>query len=95
MIFKKQHFIFFFLDDFHHGTFNHIMHFIGFTIGYGLGKPNIVTISLSPFIMESGHIYNFLKGRHKEHFIKIIPLQLLSWIIFILLGYFLARSLGY
>ena len=72
----KKHYILFFLDDFHHGVFNHVMHFIGFfLLGYGVGKLNIFFIIASPFIMESGHLYNYFRGIHKEHAIKIIPLQ--------------------
>lgn len=89
----KKHYIFFFLDDFHHGAVNHLLHFIGFTVlGYGLGKPSLLLIILSPFIMESGHIYNYLSGIHKEHAVKIIPLQLLAWIIFVIAGLLLERT---
>lgn len=92
----KKHFILFFLDDFHRGAVNHVLHFVGFTIlGYGLGKPNLWLIIVSPFIMESGHFYNFSRGIHKEHAIKIIPLQLLAWIIFVGLGIYLARVFGF
>ncbi len=92
----KKHFLFFFLDDFHQGAVNHVVHFIGFTVlGYGLGKPSLFLIILSPFIMELGHFYNYFRGVHREHAIKIIPLQLLAWIIFVGLGYIIAKNLGY
>lgn len=88
----KKHIIFFFLDDFHHGAVNHVLHFIGFTIlGYGLGKPNLLLIILSPFIMEIGHFYNYFRGVHKEFALKIIPLQWLAWLIFVALGYFITK----
>lgn len=88
----KKHFLLFFLDDFHHGAVNHVLHFIGSTLlGYGLGKPSLLLILLSPVIMESGHVYNYFRGVHKEYAIKIIPLQLLGWIIFVLIGYLLAQ----
>ena len=92
----KKHFLFFFLDDFHQGAVNHVVHFIGFTIlGYGLGKPSLLLIILSPFIMELGHFYNYFRGVHREHTIKIIPLQWLAWIIFVGIGYLIAKILGY
>lgn len=91
----KKHFLFFFLDDFHRGSFNHLLHFIGFTLlGYGLGKPNLWIVILSPFIMEAGHVYNFMRGTHKEHAIKIIPVQLLAWIVFVGIGFIIARLLN-
>lgn len=88
-----QHFIFFFLDDFHHGSLNHVIHFVGFTVlGYGLGKKNLWLIIASPFIMEIGHIYNYLRGIHSEHAVKIIPLQWLAWVIFVSAGYLIAKT---
>jgi len=88
----KKHLLFFFLDDFHHGAMNHVLHFIGFTLlGYGLGKPNLTLIILSPFIMESGHVWNYFRGVHKDHAIKILPLQLGAWIVFVILGFLVAR----
>lgn len=88
----KKHFIIFFLDDFHHGAINHLIHFVGFTLlGYGLGKPDLLLIIISPLIMELGHVYNYFRGIHREHAIKIIPLQLLAWFIFVTIGIFIAR----
>ena len=88
----KKHFIIFFLDDFHHGAINHVIHFVGFTLlGYGLGKPDLLLIIISPLIMELGHVYNYFRGIHREHAIKIIPLQLLAWFIFVVIGAFIAR----
>ena len=79
----EQHFILFFLDEFHRGALNHIIHFIGFTVlGYGLGKRNWWIIISSPFIMEMGHVFNYLTGTHPELALKIIPLQWLAWVIF-------------
>ena len=89
---KKSHKLFFFLDDFHHGVVNHLTHFVGFTLlGYGLGKPSLVLIILSPIIMESGHLYNFAQGKHKKETIQLIPIQLLTWFIFVGIGYFIAK----
>ena len=91
---KKIHFIGFFLDEFHHGAVNHVLHFIGFTLlGFGLGSQNWLIVIFSPAVMESGHIYNYLTGRHKELAIKIIPLQLVAWIIFVGFVYLLTRAL--
>ena len=92
----KRHFLFFFLDDFHQGAVNHILHFVGFTmLGYGLGKESLLIIIISPFVMELGHFWNYTRGIHKEHAIKIIPLQLLAWIIFVGIGFLVAKLLGY
>jgi len=92
---KNRHFLLFFLDDFHKGTVNHILHFIGFTIlGYGLGKPSLLLIILSPFIMELGHLYNYSRGIHKEQALKIIPLQWLAWVLFVGVGYLLTIILN-
>lgn len=92
---KPKHYLLFFLDDFHKGAVNHIIHSIGFTVlGYGLGKPNLILIVISPFIMEMGHLYNYTKGVHKEFAAKIIPLQLFAWLVFVVLGYLLSKILG-
>lgn len=91
----KKHWLFFFLDDFHQGAVNHLIHSIGFTaLGYGLGKPSLIIILISPLIMELGHVYNYLRGIHKEHALKILPLQIIAWIIFVLVGYWIANSFG-
>lgn len=87
----KKHFIIFFLDDFHHGAVNHVFHFIGFTIlGYGLGTRSLLVIVVSPIIMELGHFYNYFRGIHREHAIKIIPLQWLAWVVFVGVGYLIS-----
>ena len=92
----NKHYIIFFLDNFHRGAVNHATHFIGCTIlGYGLGTLNLTLIIISPLIMEAGHLYNYAKGIHKEHAIKIIPLQLASWIIFVGIGFLLAKTFGF
>ena len=88
----NTHFLFFFLDDFHHGAVNHMMHAAGFTVlGYGLGARNIYLIAASPFVMELGHFYNYSRGIHREHAVKIIPFQWLAWIIFVFVGYLISR----
>ena len=92
----KKHWLFFFLDDFHRGAVNHLVHFIGFTVlAYGLGKPSLILIIASPFIMELGHFYNYLRGIHREHAIKIIPIQWIAWLFFVAIGYLLAKLFGY
>jgi len=56
--------IIFFLDEFHHGAANHVIHFAGFTLlGYGLATQNLFIVMLSPLVMEAGHIYNY-SGNH-------------------------------
>jgi len=88
-MFKK---IIFFLDEFHHGAVNHVIHAAGFTIlGYGLGIQNWWIVVLSPFIMEAGHLYNYATGRHRKFAIRIIPLQIVAWLIFVALGYLFTR----
>ena len=85
----------FFLDEFHHGAVNHLIHFIGFTLlGYGLGIRSLPIIIISPFVMEAGHVYNYIRGRHRKHAIKIIPLQIAAWLVFLGLGYLFAKSVG-
>lgn len=92
----KKHYLLFFLDDFHRGAINHVIHFIGFTVlGYGLGKQSLLLIILSPFIMELGHFYNYFRGVHREHALKIIPLQWLAWVIFVGIGYLLSNMLDF
>lgn len=89
---KRKHFIFFFLDNFHRGVVNHLMHFIGFTVlGYGMGSGNIILIILSPFVMELGHFYNYYRGIHRDYAVKIIPYQWLAWIVFVAIGYGLTK----
>ena len=88
----EQHFVLFFLDEFHQGAFNHVTHFIGFALlGYGLGRRNWWLVILSPIIMEMGHVFNYFTGIHQEVAIKIIPLQWLAWIIFVGAGYLISR----
>ena len=92
----KKHLLFFFLDDFHHGAVNHVVHAIGFTVlGYGLGVKSLILILISPFIMELGHFYNFTRGVNREMAIKIIPLQWLAWVIFVGAGYMVSRLTSY
>ena len=84
--------IIFLLDDFHHGAVNHVIHWIGFTLlGYGLGIQNWWIVILSPFIMEAGHLYNYFTGRHRHLAIRVIPMQILGWLIFVGIGYFLTK----
>lgn len=91
----KKHFLIFFLDDFHQGAINHVTHFIGFTVlGYGLGDRSLLLIIMSPFIMELGHFYNYFRGIHREHAIKIIPLQWLAWVVFVGIGYLISVFLN-
>lgn len=91
----KKHYILFFLDDFHRGAVNHVLHFVGFTIlGYGLGSRSLLLIIVSPFFMELGHFYNYFRGIHREQAIKIIPLQWLAWIVFVGIGYLISVFLN-
>lgn len=88
----RRHFIIFFLDDFHHGAVNHVLHAVGFTLlGFGLGRGSLLIVLISPFIMELGHFYNYFRGKHREYAIKIIPLQWVAWVLFVGIGYLLNR----
>ena len=92
----KKHLLLFFLEDFHRGAINHVIHFVGFTIlGFGLGKQNLFLIILSPFVMELGHFYNYFKGIHREYAVKIIPLQWAAFIVFAGFGYLFAKIFGF
>lgn len=89
----KKHFLFFFLDDFHQGAVNRALHFIGFTLlGFALGKGDLFILILSPLVMELGHFYNYARGVHREYALKIIPVQLIGWVVFVVIGYLLARA---
>ena len=84
--------IIFLLDDFHHGAVNNVIHWSGFTLlGYGLGIQNWWIVILSPFIMEMGHVYNYITGRHRHLAIRIIPMQILGWLVFVGIGYLLTK----
>ena len=83
----------FFMDKFHHGAVNHVIHFIGFTLlGYGIGTGNLLIAIASPFVMEAGHVYNYIRGRHRKHAVRIIPLQIAAWLVFVGAGYLLAKA---
>ena len=85
--------IIFFLDDFHHGAVNHVLHFIGFTLlGYGLGVENWWIVISSPFVMEMGHIYNYITGRDRRLAFRIIPAQIVAGLIFVGIVYLLTRA---
>lgn len=89
---RDEHLFFFFLDDFHQGAMNHVLHFTGFTmLGYGLGRPDLVAILISPLVMESGHVWNYLRGTHHEHALRISPLQLIAWFVFVSIGFVIAK----
>lgn len=90
----KKHSLLFFLDEFHRGSVNHITHFVGFTVlGYGLGKLSLTLILISPLIMESGHLFNYLKGIHREHALKITPTQTLAWLVFVGVCFLISKLL--
>jgi len=83
----------FFLGDFHNGAINHGLHFIGFTLlGYGLGVESWWIVVLSPFVMEMGHIYNYITGRDRHLAFRIIPAQIVAGLIFAGIVYLLTRA---
>lgn len=91
---RDKHLLLFFLDDFHRGAVNHVIHFFGFfLLGYGVGRLDWVMIIVSPLVMELGHVYNYLQGIHREHAIKIIPIQWIAWIIFVGIGFLVTRAI--
>ena len=76
----------YFLGEFHSGTINRIAHIIGFALLiYGLIQRDwIVALVVSPLFMESGHLYNHLvlkKYRSKNELVRIIPLQIMGWLL--------------
>lgn len=76
----------YFLGEFHSGAVNRVTHIIGFgLLIYGLVQRDwILAFVVSPLFMESGHFYNNLvlhKYRSKDELIKIIPLQLIGWLL--------------
>ncbi len=88
-------YLWFFLGDFHNGAINHVIHFVGFTLfGYGLAKQNWTIVLISPFVMEMGHIYNYSRGIHRTHALKIIPLQWAAGLVFAGLIYLLVKIFG-
>lgn len=77
----------FFFSDFHSGAANVIFHCAGFVmLGFGLGINNITMITLATGVMELGHFYNALRGRHREYSLLAIPAQWVLWLIFIWIG---------
>ena len=85
--------IIFFLGDFHNGAVNHALHFIGFTLlGYGLGVENWWIVALSPVVMETGRVYNYITGRDRHLAFRIIPAQIVAGLIFVGIVYLLTRA---
>lgn len=77
----------FFFSDFHSGTVNVIFHCAGFMmLGFGVGTNNIAMITLATAVMEIGHFYNALRGRHREYSLLAIPAQWVLWLFFIWIG---------
>lgn len=80
----------FFFDEFHGGPVNVVFHCLGFAVlGYGLGIGDIGLVTLATFIMELGHFYNALRGRHKEFAFLAIPIQWAFWLLIVWGGYLL------
>ena len=78
----------FFFGDFHSGAVNVFFHCLGFAVlGYGLGVGNVIIITASTFIMETGHFYNVLRGRGREFAFLAIPVQWIFWMIIVWGGY--------
>jgi|GEM_PF-1518640 hypothetical protein len=74
----------FFFDEFHSGTFNVIFHCLGFALlGYGVGTSSIYMITVATFVMEVGHFYNTLRGRHREYSFLAIPVQWIFWLLIV------------
>lgn len=81
-----------YLDESHCGLMSHGIHWIAFIIlGYGLGTQNWWIVIFSPFVMESGHLYNYLTGRYRHRVAQAIPFQIMSWFVFVGITYVLMR----
>ncbi len=84
----------FFLDDFHQGPVNLVLHCAGFLVlGYGLGRHNLSLMFLATFLMELGHFYNALRGRHRDYALWALPLQYFVWLLIIIGSNFVLRLL--
>lgn len=71
-----------FFTEWHSGVVNQLLHLIGLTVLiWGFYSFKVYLILASVFIMESGHLYNYFKGKNRDIVIKIIPLQIVVWLI--------------
>jgi hypothetical protein len=88
----RRHFTFF--EEYHRGTVNILLHDIGFALwGIGVGSHNWIIIIVSPFIFESGHLYNYITGKKTKYDKKMIPIQLITWILFVALAFILTKTI--
>lgn len=49
---------------------------------------DLLTILVSPAVMESGRLWNYLRGKHNGHMLKIVPLQFIDWFVFVTIGFY-------
>jgi hypothetical protein len=76
-----------FFEVYHAGVINKLLHFLGFALwGMGVGSRNWNLIVISPFIFESGHLINYLMGKRTKYDTRMIPIQIITWVLFILWG---------
>lgn len=78
----------FFFDEFHSGTVNVVFHCLGFALlGYGVGIRSVYVITVATFVMEFGHFYNVLAGRHRKYSFLAVPVQWIFWLLIVWVGY--------
>ena len=84
-----------FITKFHSGVLNQLLHLIGFILlFYGIFKLNLVIAILGFTVQEIGHIYNHFfvfKGKDKQLTTSMIPLQIITGGLFLLVVYLMFR----
>jgi hypothetical protein len=83
-----------YLSEFHRGSVNIVIHFIGAGLfGYGVGIEHWVIIMTAPLVMELGHGYNYVMGKHRDLATRTLPLQIGAWFMFMTIGYIMLEIL--
>lgn len=81
----------FFFGEFHSGSINQTLHFLGFSLlGYSIAVENIWILLLSGVSMELGNIYNYFQGRHKKEFWETFLLRIWTW-AFVAVGSYMIK----
>lgn len=88
---NKELFVYF-VGKWHRGAINRLLHVVGFVfLVYGIAKVNWGLILLSAAIMELGHLYELAQGKHKKYRFRIIPIQIIAWLIPVVVGLWLVQ----
>lgn len=88
----QKHWVFF--QDYHRGVANILLHFFGFALwGYGIGARNFQLIITAPLIFESGHLINYIIGNRTKADKVMLPVQIVTWMLFVCVGVLLMRLL--